>query len=136
MIADGNRLSKIPLLQHLFEFEGVGLGPFEHDERRERNDAFGMLSPKAMNFVFAIDWEDRTVTGKVHAACFMSASVAVHRTVVSPMGKTLPEPGSHLTVYGARPPVGVGASKCTSVPCAVVASRTIAVGQDISRGGP
>ena len=59
----------------------------------------------------------------------MSASFAVQRTVVSPIGKTLPEPGSHSTVYGSLPPVGVGASKWTSVPCGEVASRTIAEGQ-------
>ena len=54
-----------------------------------------MLSPNAMNFVFAIVCDTRTVTANPHDACAMSASVAVQRTAVSPMAKILLEPGSH-----------------------------------------
>ena len=54
-----------------------------------------MLSPNAMNFVFAIVCDTRTVTANPHDACAMSASVAVQRTAVSPMAKMLLEPGSH-----------------------------------------
>jgi hypothetical protein len=53
-----------------------------------------MLSPNAMNFVFAIVCDTRTVTGNTHAAVRISASVAVQRTSVSPMAKMLLEPGS------------------------------------------
>ena len=70
-----------------------------------------MLSPKARNFVRDSVCDTRTRTVKPHAICALSASVAVHRTVVSPMGNTLPDPGSHCTAYGARPPVGAGESK-------------------------
>src|SRR5436190_23440158 len=95
-----------------------------------------MLSPNAVNFVFASICDTRTLTGNSHDACAMSASFAVQRTVLSPIGKTLPEPGSHAMMYGSLPPVGVGASKSTAVPCGVVASRTIAVGQAIASCGP
>ena len=54
-----------------------------------------MLSPNAMKRVFIVVCGVRTKTGNVQEACTMSASVAVQRTVVSPMGKTLLEPGSH-----------------------------------------
>jgi hypothetical protein len=70
-----------------------------------------MLSPNAMNFVLLIVPVLRTMTGKVQDACALSASVAVQRTVDSPIGNTLLDPGSHWTLYGDRPPVGVGASK-------------------------
>jgi len=91
-----------------------------------------MLSPNAVNFVFAIVRDTRTVTPNSQDARAISASVAVQRTAVSPIANMLLEPGSHWTLYGSRPPFGTGASKCTSVPCGLVASRTTAVGHDIS----
>jgi hypothetical protein len=54
-----------------------------------------MLSPNAVNFVFAMVRATRTVTPNPHDACFMSASVAVQLTGVSPIANTLLDPGSH-----------------------------------------
>lgn len=70
-----------------------------------------MLSPNAMNFVLEIVCETRTVTRNPQDACALSASVAVQLTFVSPIENMPADPGVHSTVYGARPPVGDGASK-------------------------
>src|SRR5687768_15651372 len=95
-----------------------------------------MLSPNAVYFVFAIVCDTRTVTPNPHDACFISASVTVQPTGVSPTANTVLDPGLHWTLYGVRPPVTVGSSKCTSVPCGLVASRTNAAGHAIwSSGG-
>src|SRR5687767_15999410 len=89
-----------------------------------------MLSPNAMNFVLERVCETRTVTANPHDACAVLASVAVQRTLVSPIAKVAADPGVHSTVYGARPPVGAGASKWTSVPCGPMASRIIGRGHE------
>jgi hypothetical protein len=56
-----------------------------------------MLSPNATNFVLARTCETCTPTVNVQEACFISASVTVQLTTVSPIGKTLEDPGLQLT---------------------------------------
>ena len=48
----------------------------------------------------------RTVTPNVHELMFPASSVAVHVTVVIPIGNVLPEAGAHVTI-GARSHVSV-----------------------------
>jgi hypothetical protein len=51
-----------------------------------------------------------TVTGNVHELARACASVAVHDTVVDPIGNVDPDAGVHATVTGACPPEVVGAA--------------------------
>lgn len=81
-----------------------------------------MLSPKARNFVRErCGAADATVTVNVHELVARTASVAVQRTVVEPMGKIDVDPGEQLVWTGATPPLATAAAKVTGAPLLVSA---------------
>jgi hypothetical protein len=59
-----------------------------------------MLSPNARNFVFEILGIAVTVTLKLHEACRVRRSVAVHVTTVDPTGNSVPGRREHITATG------------------------------------
>jgi hypothetical protein len=70
-----------------------------------------------------------TATEKLQAAVCDPASVAVHETVVWPIGNVEPEAGVQTTDVGARPPCAV-TWKDTVVPAAFVVFASTRAGQD------
>src|ERR1051325_6379120 len=77
----------------------------------------------------------RTVTVNVQVALWPQLSLAVHVTVVVPMGKVLPLGGLHTTVTGAQPPPVVGAGYVTLAPAALDAAAFWFGGQVIDNCG-
>src|SRR5215207_1652834 len=76
-----------------------------------------------------------TITSKLPLAVLPAWSVAVHVTVVVPMGKGLPEAGSQLTTGGMGSVSSVAVtSKATCAPSAVVALTVMGLGR-LSVGG-
>jgi hypothetical protein len=57
----------------------------------------------------------------VHELVAWTASVAVQRTVVAPIGKTEDDAGVQLVCTGATPPEVTGAEKVTAMPALLVA---------------
>jgi hypothetical protein len=74
-----------------------------------------MLSPNARNFVRVICGTGAvTVTAKLHDALACTASVAVQRTVVAPIGNIDADAGVQLVCTGATPPLATGALNVTA----------------------
>jgi hypothetical protein len=69
-----------------------------------------------------------TVTVKLHDATFADESVALHVTVVAPIGKTLPEAGAQATVGLASHASAAVAANVTETPLAPAHSRTRSTG--------
>jgi hypothetical protein len=67
-----------------------------------------MLSPNATKRVSEIGARASTVTVSVQLLVRCFASVAVHVTVVVPMGKVAPLSGVHVMFTGRVPPASVG----------------------------
>ena len=75
-----------------------------------------MLSPKARNRVALMrgTWVTATCTLHVAVCAGVAASRAVQVLVVVPTGNAVPDPGAHVVVTGAVPPLAVGAAKLTA----------------------
>ena len=78
-----------------------------------------------------------TTTRKLALEEFPAVSVAVHDTVVQPIGKTLPEAGEQLTVAASSGSLAVTEYVTTAplgdVPLAVIVPGTLIVGGVASR---
>jgi hypothetical protein len=73
-----------------------------------------MLSPKATIFVPFRRGTRLTLTRKVHCAVRAALSVAVHATVVDPIGNCAPDGTVHDTATGDVPPVACGGAYSTT----------------------
>jgi hypothetical protein len=85
-----------------------------------------MLSPNAKNLVFDSVGSFDTVTSNAHVAVRLRESVAVHVTVVVPIGKLEPDPGEQVTLTVPWPAVAVGASKSSVIPPGLIVERDTA----------
>ena len=84
-----------------------------------------MLSPNARKRVLDNVGSLAMFTSNEHVAVRLNESVAVHVTVVAPIGKLEPEPGEQLTLTDPWPPLAVGASKSSVMPVALMVEREI-----------
>jgi hypothetical protein len=87
-----------------------------------------------MNFVRAIFGEGVTVTWNEQVAVRLMASVAVHSTVVTPIGKLLPLVCVQAKVTGCVPASTRGAPKMIEVPASDVAVSPTLGGQLMTGG--
>src|SRR5688572_16967281 len=94
-----------------------------------------MLSPKARMRLRRSRGAAATVTANEHDAVRDCVSVAVHSTVVLPIGNSALDCGVHLTVTGCAPPSTEGESKLTIAGPLNGAVMAIGEGQDTEGGG-